>query len=397
MTNLDEINGINRPFVIPLFYRVVIEYRSKIIVDLKGTAMKKPLTRREFLRLAATGAGTLALSELLSACGVETTSTPASLPPTDPPTETISATATDTPGLPTETPQETEIILDQPTDTQEPTETPTVVPQPDIVVVRNGEPEEMVRKAIDALGGMSNYISSGDDVIIKPNICVDFRDYQWAATTNPWIVGALVKMSYEAGASRVRVMDQTWKRNMTKAYRQSGIQEQVEAAGGEMEWMPLEKFIPCAAPQGVELTSFDVYDEIMNADVLINVPVAKHHMDAKLTLAMKNLMGVIRDRPIIHKNFGQRIADLASVIRPTLNVMDAVRVMMKNGPIGYFLADTKQMNTIIACEDMVAIDSYTTQLFNMKPTDLDYVVCAAEMGIGRHDIENLKVEEINIG
>ena len=141
---------------------------------------------------------------------------------------------------------------------------------------------------------------------------------------------------------------------------------------------------------------FDIYEEILNADVFINVPVAKHHMDAKLTLAMKNLMGIISDRPIIHKNFGQRIADLASAVRPTLNVMDAVRVMKKNGPIGYFLKDTVSMDTIIVSEDMVAIDSYTTSLFDMKPEDLDYVVCAAEMGIGRSDIENLLVEEYDL-
>jgi uncharacterized protein (DUF362 family) len=164
-----------------------------------------------------------------------------------------------------------------------------------------------------------------------------------------------------------------------------------------MEWMPLEKFVPTAAPQALELTSFDVYDEILNTDVFINVPVAKHHMDAKLTLAMKNLMGIISDRPVIHQNFGQRIADLASAVRPTLNIMDAVRVMKKNGPIGFFIKDTEQKDTIIVSEDIVAIDSYTTRFFDMKPEDLDYVVCANKMGLGRSDIENLVIEELDIG
>jgi len=250
--------------------------------------------------------------------------------------------------------------------------------------------------AIAALGGMERFVRSGNDVIIKPNICVDFRGYEWGATTNPWVVGALVKLAFEAGASRVRVMDQTWKRNMTKSYRVSGIQEQVEAAGGEMEWMPLEKFIPTPAPLGVELTSFDIYEEILKTDVLINVPVAKHHMNAKLTLSMKNLMGVIGDRPVIHKNFGQRIADLASAITPTLNVMDAVRVMKKNGPMGFFKRDTHKMDMLMVSTDMVALDAYTTRLFDMQPEDLDYVVRAAEMGLGRMDVENLQIVEIDL-
>jgi len=359
--------------------------------------MKKPLSRRDFLRLAASGAGALALSELLAACGagkIESTNT--SVPSTDLPTTTSEPIATDTIQPPTGTPEEMAVVKADPTTTHEPTTTATEVPAPDLVEVRNGEPEQMVRQAMAEMGGMKKYVTSGADVIIKPNVCVDFRSYEWGATTNPWVVGALVKMCFEAGAGRVRVMDQTWKRNMTKAYQESGIQEQVEAAGGEMEWMPLEKFVPVSAPNGVDLKSFDIYDEILKADVFINVPVAKHHMDAKLTLAMKNLMGIISDRPIIHKNFGQRIADLASAVRPTLNVMDAVRVMKKYGPTGFAKKHTHQVDTLIISEDIVAIDSYTTRLFDMKPHDLDYVICAAEMGIGRSDIENLRIKELSI-
>ena len=108
----------------------------------------------------------------------------------------------------------------------------------------------------------------------------------------------------------------------------SGITEQVEAAGGEMVWMPLEKFIPTDLPRGRDLKSIDIYEDILNADVWINVPIAKHHMNAKLTLAMKNLMGVIADRPIIHENFGQRIADMTSAFK----VADRI-IMLHSGKI----------------------------------------------------------------
>lgn len=360
---------------------------------LKGNIMKKPFSRRDFLRITATGAGALAFSELLAACGVdEIPPTHTSVPPNVPPTQA----ATQTP-LPTITSQPPTMIVEpSPTNTAETTATPTEIPAPDLVVAHNGEPGQLVRQAIMAMGGMQKFIPKGADVILKPNVCVDNRTYEWAATTNPWVVGEVVKMCFEAGASNVRVMDQTWKRGMTEAYLMSGIMEQVEAAGGEMVWMPLEKFIPTELPLGRDLKSLDIYEDILNADVWINMPVAKHHLNAKLTLAMKNLMGVIADRPIIHKNFGQRIADLASAFKPTLNVMDAVRVMMDNGPIGYALSDVKKMDTVIISQDMVAIDAYTTRLFDMKPDDLDYVICAADMGLGRMDVENLRIEEFNV-
>jgi uncharacterized protein (DUF362 family) len=356
--------------------------------------MKKPISRREFLRLTATGAGALALNELLAACGVEELSPTQTSAPTDVPTQVPTDTPqpTDTQQPPTATVEPTEAA----TATGEPLATATEAPGPDLVVVRNGEPGQMVRQAITAMGGMEKFVSKGSDVILKPNVCVDFRTYEWAATTNPWVVGEVVKMCFEAGAGSVRVMDQTWGRSMTEAYLMCGITDQVEAAGGEMVWMPLEKFIPTELPLGKDLKSLDIYDDILNADVWINMPVAKHHLDAKLTLAMKNLMGVIANRPIIHENFGQRIADMASVFKPALNIMDAVRVMTKNGPIGNALSDVKKMDTVIVSKDMVAIDAYTTRLFDMKPEDLDYVVCAAEMGLGRMDVENLLIEEIDL-
>jgi uncharacterized protein (DUF362 family) len=311
------------------------------------------------------------------------------LTPTTQPTQAPTSTSTERP---------TSTATEEPaaTPTDEPTATQTPVPLPDLVVARNGEPEELVRRALAALGGMETFVPKGADVIVKPNICVGFRSYEYAATTNPWLVGAIVKLCLEAGAKRVRVMDHTWRREMWEGYARSGIQREVEAAGGEMEWMPLEKFVPTSLPQGLDLKTLDLYEDVLNTDVLINVPIAKHHADAKLTLGMKNLMGVMDDRLTMHTNMGQRLADLSSRVRPTLNIMDAVRMLMDWGPTGGALSDVKKMDTVIVSRDIVALDSYTATLFDMKPTDLEYVHAATAMGLGRSDLENLRVEEINI-
>lgn len=264
------------------------------------------------------------------------------------------------------------------------------------MVARNGEPEDLVRRAMAAMGGMEKYVPKGADVIIKPNVCVGYRSYEYAATTNPWVVGELVKMCFEAGAGRVRVMDHTYKEQMAEGYAKSGIRKQVEAAGGEMEVMPIRKFVPTEIPLGMDLKTIDLYEDILNADVLINVPIAKHHADAKLTLGIKNLMGTMNHRLIMHTNMGQRLADLSSRVRPTLNVMDAVRMLMAWGPTGGSLGDVKKMDTVVVSQDIVALDSYTATLFEMKPDDLEYVRAAVAMGLGRSDLENLRIEEINL-
>jgi uncharacterized protein (DUF362 family) len=268
---------------------------------------------------------------------------------------------------------------------------------PDVAIARGGEPQALVQHAIKALGGIERFVKPGQDVIIKPNICVAYHTYEYAATTNPWIVAELVRLCLGAGAQRVRVMDSPFGGTAQQAYAISGIQEQVQAAGGTMEVMSHFKFVKTDLPQAVDLHQSDIYDDILKADVVIDVPIAKHHSLAGLTLGMKNLMGTIADRGAIHSNIGQRLADLAGRIRPALTVVDAVRVLMANGPTGGDLNDVKQLDTVIASADIVAADSYAATLMGRQPDELDYIRAGVAAGLGRSDLNNLKIEEIPVG
>ena len=212
----------------------------------------KRLSRRDFLRLLAAGAGTLAADQILVACGQKPEQKATSLPP--------QPSATTRPSSPTQSPAPT--AAGQPEATQPeaeaiPTETaaasPTPASAPDLVVVRGGQPEQLVQTAIQALGGMGMFVKSGDTVIIKPNMCVAGRSPEYAATTNPWVVGALVRLCLEAGAARVSVMDTPFNGTAEEAYKTSGIREQVEAAGGEMAYMPGFKYVSVDIPQGKSL------------------------------------------------------------------------------------------------------------------------------------------------
>jgi uncharacterized protein (DUF362 family) len=353
------------------------------------------LTRREFLRrLAALGMGTMAGTALLSACGTPPEPAPTSVPL--PPTAAASAAA-----LPTLVATRTTLPPAAPATVSRTTATPvpTIAAAPEyphLAVVRNGEPEELVRRALAALGGMERFVQRGDDVIVKPNICVGYHTYEYAATTNPWVVGAVVRLCLEAGARRVRVLDQPFASGPEEAYLRSGIGEQVKAAGGQMEIMSSFKFVSTEIPQGVDIKKWNMYEDALNADVLIDVPIAKHHNLARLTLGMKNLMGLISNRSGMHANIGQRLADITSRFRPTLTIVDAVRILTANGPTGGNLGDVETLNTLIASPDIVAADSYAATLFGLKPDDLAYVRAGTAMGLGRSDLDNLQIEEIHI-
>jgi len=343
------------------------------------------LSRRDFIKISVVGVGSLTLGQFLSACGhVLSHAIPTASLPGSPvsPTDTPAAPFITTPGA-TAVP---------------PTETATPISLPDLVVARGGEPDGLVRKALAAIGGLERFVPTGTNVIIKPNICVA-HPYQYAATTNPWVVGTLVKMCFEAGAGRVRVMDYPFGCTAEEGYTVSGIKDQVEAEGGEMAYMtPLFKYVKTPIPNGIDLKEIEVFEDVLKADVLINVPIAKDHSSTRLTLGMKNLMGVILNRNTMHVNLGQRIADLTSLIQPGLTVVDAVRILVANGPSGGGdLNNVRKIDTVIVSPDIVAADSYATSLFGLQPTDIAYISAGATMGLGRIDIQNLNIMEITAG
>jgi uncharacterized protein (DUF362 family) len=350
----------------------------------------KSITRRQFLHWAVRGTGALVVSQILSACSPKRSALPTqtSLPSQTP----SSAPASALPPTPSTVLSPTAIPAEI---SNTPSSAPSAVPVlPDLVVARNGEPEDLVRKAVKAFGGIEKFVKNGAWVIIKPNICTPYHSYEYATTTNPWVVAALVKLCLEAGSARVQVMDFPFGGPAEESYTKSGIAEQVKAAGGEMAYMPAFKYKSYSIPNGKSLKQTEIFEDILKADVLINVPIAKHHSLARLTLGMKNLMGVILDRGRIHSDFAQRLADLNSFVHPTFTVVDAIRILTDHGPTGGNMQDVKKIDTIIVGQDIIAVDSYGATLFGKSADYLEYVKIGAAMGLGRMDIENLKIEEI---
>jgi uncharacterized protein (DUF362 family) len=346
-------------------------------------------TRKQFLRLISASLGTLG-GVYLSGCLSQNKLINKSLSTGKiAPTETLlNPTVTQLP------------VTDTPAPTVPPENTPTPVSMayPDLVVARNGEPEEMIQAALSALGGMKRFVNQGDVVVVKPNICISYYGYEYAATTNPWVVGAIVKLALDAGAKKVKVMDFPFGGTGERAYQVSGIQAEVQKAGGTMVEMTGKfKFVDTAIPKGQVLNSTPIYDEVLNADVLINVPIAKNHGLARLTLAMKNMMGVILYREMMHSNLGQKLADLNSRVKSHLVIVDAVRMLMQNGPTGGSLNYVRKANTIIASPDIVAADSYAATLFGLKPNDLSYIKKGYNLGLGNKHLNELKIEEISLG
>jgi uncharacterized protein (DUF362 family) len=265
---------------------------------------------------------------------------------------------------------------------------------PDLVVAHGASPEKIVTAAISAMGGMKKFVSRGDVVVIKPNIGWD-RTPEQAGNTNPEVVAAVVRLCFEAGAKKVRVFDRPVN-DPRRCYIQSGIAPAAGALGANVDFVDDRKFKDMDI-KGEALKSWPLYTELFEADKVINIPIAKHHGSAKLTMSMKNWMGVMGgSRRQIHQKLDESLVDLSMKIKPTLTILDAVRILTANGPQGGDLADVKKLDTVIVGVDQVAIDSYGATLFGMKGNDLGYVTLGNARGMGQMDLSKVRIKKINI-
>ncbi len=259
----------------------------------------------------------------------------------------------------------------------------TAVP---LAVVQGKNPAANTRKAVELLGGMDKFVHSGDTVVIKPNIGWN-RAPQYAANTNPLVLATLVTMAKDAGAKRVRVFDNTCN-DARMCYDNSGIQEAVKKSGGMIYHVRDIKWRPGRFPAGAAMKDWLMYQDAVECDTFINVPVAKHHGLSKLSLSIKNLMGVCGGRRgAMHWNLDEKLAEVLGFIRPELTVVDATRILLRHGPTGGNLEDVEHRDTIIASHDPVLADAYATTLFGLKPGDIGYIVASAKAGLGSMDIQ----------
>lgn len=264
----------------------------------------------------------------------------------------------------------------------------------DLVAIKGGEPEAMFDKAIKSLGGMKNFVKKNQSVVIKPNIGWDTIPER-AANTNPKLVGQIVKHCFDAGAKDVYVFDHTCD-NWNRCYSTSGIEKYASDAGAKLVPGNSESYYQhVSVSQGKRLKETTVHELILESDVFINVPILKSHSGTGLTIAMKNLMGVVWDRRYWHRNdLHQCIADYATFRKPDLNIVDAYAVMKKNGPRGVSEADVVQLKSQIISADMVAVDAASTKLFGKEISEIEYISLAEELKVGTKDLSKLKINRI---
>jgi uncharacterized protein (DUF362 family) len=266
---------------------------------------------------------------------------------------------------------------------------------PEMAVVQGGEPAQMTGRAIEELGGIGRFISRGDVVVIKPNAAWD-RTAEQAANTNPMVVAEVARLCLNAGARRVLVTDVSIN-EAQRCFTRSGIGAAARAAGAEVI-LPEERLFREVDFHGQVLSTWPVLTPFLNADKMINVPVAKHHSLTGASLGMKNWYGILGGpRQRLHQRIHESLADLADFMRPTLTVMDAYRVLIRNGPGGGNPADVILKRTVIAGTDPVALDAYAAKAYwDLEWQALPYLKLASDRYLGTVNFENVRARFVTL-
>jgi uncharacterized protein (DUF362 family) len=262
---------------------------------------------------------------------------------------------------------------------------------PDLALIQGESPALITKEAIAVLGGMDRFVSRGDKVLVKPNIGWD-RTPEQGACTNPEVIKTLVELCFEAGAKQVTVMDNPCN-PAQRTYVRSGIAEAAKKAGAKTPF-PNEFKLKKLPLNGEWFKDWEVYSDFVEVDKIINVPATKTHSLSRVTLGMKNWLGALGgNRNQLHQNLDYAMLDLARFFKPVLTVLDAYRLLIRNGPQGGRLSDVKIYQTVAAGTDYVALDTLGATFLDTPPQELRYLQLSKERGLGENDLEKLKIEK----
>jgi len=263
-----------------------------------------------------------------------------------------------------------------------------------VAKVTGESPYELAKRAVKELGGMGKFISKQDVVMVKPNIGWN-RTVEQAANTNPEVLKAIIEMVMNAGAKKVILMDNSCHKAVD-TYRRSGIEAMAKSLGVEVRHADENRLV-IHDFKGEQLKRWPVFKDYLEVDKFINVPILKHHGSAMLTIGMKNLYGILGgNRGKLHRKMGVNIADLGSGFKTDLTIVDAYRVMMRNGPVGGRLSDVELKKTIIASQNIMEVDVVATDLFGKEPRQIPFLEAAFNKKMGSIELNEINLKTVKI-
>ena len=264
-----------------------------------------------------------------------------------------------------------------------------------VVVVHGEDIPKMIAAGIAKMGGWEKFVKPGAKVALKPNLAWKSTPEQ-GGNTHPAIVREVVLAAEAAKAKQVLIPENTCQPEK-ETFPTSGILEALKGTKAKLYRPKRADYVEVDVPKGKICRKAKVSRDLIEADCLINMPVAKHHGGATLTISMKNWMGAVDNntRRSWHRDgLHQCIADFSTYLKPHLVIVDATRIMLDHGPQGP--GKLAHPHEIIFSTDPAAADAYAASLFNKTPEDVPHIKLAGELGVGCTDLAKIKIVRVEV-
>ena len=263
-----------------------------------------------------------------------------------------------------------------------------------VSIVHSSDPIAGSKKALDMIGA-DKILDRYDRILIKPNY-VNASMPSTGVTTDPRMVRGIVEYLLEHGwsTSEFAVGEGGMvSYNTLDTFKKVGLSEQLQGLGVKLIDLNAEPHVEVDVPGGRSLKKVTVAKSFTDYDCILSVPKLKIHCWSLSTLSMKNMMGGILPKGIMHDDLAQKIVDLNRAFGPELTVIDGII-----GCQGHELAcDTINSEVIIAGEDFVATDAVGSFLMGLCPEEIPYLQLAKKAGLGENDMEKIEYVGEQIG
>lgn len=300
-----------------------------------------------------------------------------------------------------------------------------------VSVVQDENVEQAVQKAIKLIGGIESVVSSGDSILIKPNL-VTAMPPEGGMTTDPLVVQAVIELCKSMNPSSLVIAEGSSTVDTHVAFKKCGYSEFASKYDIELVDLNEGPTTTTEVPEGKGVQSFEIPNVLRDADVIINIPKLKlYRHDVWASLAIKNLVGAVpglgffTDEPVsnqsldmtpelykpdgkwylphykryfnpggekekLHRSLAESIVDLATVVKPSLNVIDGM-MLCRDPDLTHYDPKPVHLNTILAGTDYMAVDCVGLQIAGRSPSEIPYLKCAVERGIGESNLDEIQV------
>lgn len=261
---------------------------------------------------------------------------------------------------------------------------------PKMSIVTGSDRVKTVRRALQSLGGIEQFVKHGDRVVLKVNAAFASPP-SLGATANPELVAEVARLCLGAGAASVIVTDNPIN-DPQSCFTLSGIAKAAQTSGAKL-WLPTpDSFQPTTLSGARLIRDWPLlFEPFRSATKVIGISPVKDHHRSGASMAMKNWYGLLGGRRnVFHQDIHTIISELAMMVRPTCVILDGTTTMISNGPTGGSLEDLQATNTMIVSTDQVAADAFGATLLGKTAADLTFIGKAAAAGVGTLDYESLK-------